>query len=209
MEGPPFHGVEWDDELERDLRVVEAIVKGHLRVERWLTQEADKVLLRLDVVTGFHREMFRGVFPELAGRLRGPAPEYIPRNVSFGTFRGVHSDVVWREYRALCARLEQYIKQLDQQRSQADQGWFTDQVLTAAAYAHCELIRIHPFVNGNGRVARTCINYSASRYGFLPVPFERPKGEYLDANRAWLRYRKIEPFKEFLRPLWDGRPENR
>ena len=41
-------------------------------------------------------------------------------------------------------------------------------VLLAAAIAHGEWIRIHPFANGNGRIARLWANWAVVRYG-LPV----------------------------------------
>jgi Fic family protein len=199
--------VEWDDALEQNPRVRAELARGHLRAERWLRLNAGRVVLRLETMMGIHREMFRGAFPDVAGRLRGPAPEYVPRNVSFGVYRGVPSGEVPAECRVLCERLEGYIRHLDGLQSDPESEWFTDQVLTVAAYAHCELIRIHPFVNGNGRLARTVINYFAWRYGFLPITYERPKGEYLAAVRVWLRYRKIEPFKQMLRGTWEPRLE--
>jgi hypothetical protein len=67
-QGPPFHGVEWDDALEQDPRATAELIKGHERVERWLRHRAGDTTLRLSVLTGFHRVMFAGVFPDLAGR---------------------------------------------------------------------------------------------------------------------------------------------
>jgi fido (protein-threonine AMPylation protein) len=74
--------------------------------------------------------------------------------------------------------------------------------LRVASYVHCEVIRIHPFVNGNGRVARLCLNYFARRYGMRAISFERTNGDYLDANRTWLDRRVIDHFVDFLRSRW-------
>ena len=41
-------------------------------------------------------------------------------------------------------------------------------VVTLVAEAHGELVRIHPFANGNGRTARALAAFIALRYG-LPV----------------------------------------
>jgi Fic family protein len=130
----------------------------------------------------------------------------VHRNVSFGVNAGTPADRVPEECDALSERLEGFIRQLDEYRGRSGAVDLGEEVLKVASYTHCELIRIHPFVNGNVRVASTTINYFAWRYGYLPVPFERPKGEYLDALRAWLRYRKIEPFMGHLRPSWERRP---
>ena len=83
---------------------------------------------------------------------------------------------------------------------------FSEAVLKAASYAHCELLRIHPFVNGNGRLARTVVNYFAVRYGFLRIQYDRPAGEYNEAIRAWLYHRNINGFMDFLRPTWQRLP---
>jgi Fic family protein len=74
-------------------------------------------------------------------------------------------------------------------------------VLTAAAWTHCELVRIHPFPNGNGRISRLAINYYCHRYGLLPIAIERPRGDYIEAIRAWLYYKKIEPCAGLLASL--------
>lgn len=94
------------------------------------------------------------------------------------------------------------IRDLDDLRNVLAPQQFGEEVLKVASYTHCELIRIHPFVNGNGRTARTCINYFARRYGFATVSFERPTGEYIDAIQTWLNQRRIEHFMDFLRPVW-------
>jgi fido (protein-threonine AMPylation protein) len=175
---------------------------GALRVERWLRQRAATSVLRLELATAFHRIVFGGVFPEFAGRVRGPAPEYLPVNVDFGPFRAVRYEHVPAECDRLFETVGRYITQLDALRDDEDLAWFDEQALKVAAFTHCELIRIHPFRNGNGRTARLCVSYFAWRYGMLPIPFERPKGEYTDAVATWLRRRVIAHFEDFLRPQW-------
>jgi Fic family protein len=51
-----------------------------------------------------------------------------------------------------------------------------------AARLHYELVRIHPFDDGNGRVARLLMNYVMLRAGFPPVIIRtEDKGSYLTA----------------------------
>jgi hypothetical protein len=59
-------------------------------------------------------------------------------------------------------------------------------VIDLAAWAHAEWVRIHPFVNGNGRTARIWANYVFMRYGVPPVIRLRPRpgGGYGDAGAA-------------------------
>jgi Fic/DOC family len=59
-------------------------------------------------------------------------------------------------------------------------------VAEAAAWAHCDWVRVHPFGNGNGRTSRLIGNAVLVRYGLLPV-FRlrpRPEGDYECAAAA-------------------------
>lgn len=202
---PPFRGIDWDDSLEQPPRAVEALARGQLRVERWLAHHARTKILALRIIEGFHRQLFLEVFPDFAGRLRGPSPRYIPRNCTFGVFRGASYECVPDKCVQLCDTVVELISQLDQLRITLDEKSFDEEVLKVASYTHCSLIEIHPFVNGNGRTARTSINYFAWRYGMLPVPFERQPDGYLAANRTWLQQQAIDHFMNFLRPNWQRR----
>jgi hypothetical protein len=53
-------------------------------------------------------------------------------------------------------------------------------VIELSAWAHAEWVRIHPFVNGNGRSARLWANFLFMRYGVPPVVRlrRRPDGGY-------------------------------
>ena len=196
---PPFRGRDWSDDLERAPGATELIFKGHLRLERWLRQRAQFTLLSVSLFEGFHRTIFWAVWPDFAGRLRGPSPTYIHRNVTFGRYRGTHADGVVAECEQLAQRLVVLTKQLDELRAGSSPDGFRDEVLKVAAYGHCELIRIHPFVNGNGRTAREIANYFAWRYGISPFSFARPQGEYLAAIRGWLDYKNIDGMVDVLR----------
>jgi fido (protein-threonine AMPylation protein) len=201
LPGPPFRGVDWDDALEQLPAVRTAIARAHLAVELSLRRDAATRVLDLQLIAALHREVFGAVFPELAGRLRGPAPRYLPHNVQFPPYRGVAYEDVPAACEQLSDRLAHLIRQLDDRRDAIDPETLLTDILRVASFAHCELIRIHPFTNGNGRTARLCINYFAYRYGLLPLPFERPQAEYLAATAAWLDRRQIDDMVGFLRPV--------
>ena len=154
------------------------------------------------MVLSFHRTIFEGLFPEFAGRLRGPTPRHVPTDVEFGNFHGTRHMEVPAAFDTLCRDCGRMTAKLDRLRDQLDSADFDREVLKVAAYLHCEIIRIHPFVNGNGRTARICLNYFARRYGLLPITVTRPKGEYLEANVTWLQMRVIDHMVDFLWPLW-------
>ncbi|MDP1772759.1 MAG: Fic family protein, partial [Methylobacter sp.] len=41
-----------------------------------------------------------------------------------------------------------------------------------AARLHVDFVKIHPFVDGNGRTARLLMNFDLMKAGFLPVVFK-------------------------------------
>ena len=57
-------------------------------------------------------------------------------------------------------------------------------VLTLAALAHGEWVRLHPFANGNGRTARLWANSIALRYGLRPFLSIKPRPGSIDYGRA-------------------------
>lgn len=198
---PPYHNVDWKDDLEKAPRAAEFIYLGSLRVELWLREKATRILLDRSIMEGIHRVIFMDVFPDFAGRLRGEAPRYVPQNVEFGLYRGVLYEKVVEMCDEMFLYTKDYIRELDRYSTSMGREEFTTQLVRVAAYVHCEMVRIHPFRNGNGRVARSCVNYFARRYGFQPMPFDRPSGAYLPATNAWHDTKKADKFEEFLRPL--------
>jgi hypothetical protein len=54
-----------------------------------------------------------------------------------------------------------------------------ESVVRLAALCHGEWVRIHPYMNGNGRVARTWANWVAVRYGLPPFVRIRPRPDGL------------------------------
>jgi fido (protein-threonine AMPylation protein) len=197
---PPFRDIYWDDDLEKAPLARAALLLGQSRAELWLRAYADQRSLTLTVVTDLHRVLFEDVWPEFAGKLRGPAPEYLSIPIQFGRYRAVPPEHVPQECTRLFGAINKLIDQLDDLVRDDSEANVLDEVLKIAAYAHCELIRIHPLINGNGRTSRMCINYFAWRYGFAPLTCDRPGDEsaYLAANQTWLDRTRIEDFVEFL-----------
>lgn len=84
-----------------------------------------------------------------------------------------------------------------------------------AVLFHYRYIRIHPFEDGNGRMARLMVNYILSRHGYpMVVVRSRLKTEYLDAlhradllvgpvpaDGACAPLKKIRPFLKYMEAL--------
>lgn len=71
-----------------------------------------------------------------------------------------------------------------------------------AAWTHAEFVRIHPFIDGNGRVSRLLMNYQLMSHGFLPVSVA--KETRLDYYNALERYEvdaDLKPFANFVADL--------
>jgi Fic family protein len=49
---------------------------------------------------------------------------------------------------------------------------FNGHALERAARLHVDFVKIHPFVDGNGRTARLLMNFELMKSGFLPVIFQ-------------------------------------
>ena len=70
------------------------------------------------------------------------------------------------------------------------------------SYLHLQLAKIHPFLDGNGRLARLVLNYELMKNGFMPVIItsdERDK--YFSALESFKVDKDIKPFMDFLEDL--------
>lgn len=98
---------------------------------------------------------------------------------------GTHPSRVGRELRVFEDRLQEVVAALDE-RYAPTAALDPDGVLAVihvAAWAHSEWVRIHPFANGNGRIARNWSNFIFMRYGLPPLVRGRPRpeGDYAPA----------------------------
>ena len=142
--------------------------------------------------------MFGDIWPDFAGRLRGPDAGQIATNVSFGPYRGTRFEDVPGACEELSRQIGELLRQLDVVSLRGDRRELKIQVARVAAYIHCQLVLIHPFTNGNGRTSRVCVNYVRARYGFLGISYARPQSEYLDATRTYLQRRIADHFADYL-----------
>lgn len=79
-------------------------------------------------------------------------------------------------------------------------------VIERAAWVHAEFVRIHPFVDGNGRTSRMLMNYQLMSDGFLPVSVAKEdRLEYYEALEAYAVYGDLAPFAEMIAALEEAR----
>ena len=140
-------------------------------------QVRDKPLV--EATKQWHREMMRGLTlkdTRFVGASRGEQGlEKI--QVRIGANFGVGAHQVAGELALFEAKLQGLVAELDAviplgHEPDADE---VAAVIDLCAWIHSEWVRIHPFVNGNGRMARLWVNGTVRRYGLPPFLRLRPR----------------------------------
>lgn len=71
-----------------------------------------------------------------------------------------------------------------------------------AAWTHAEFVRIHPFVDGNGRTSRMIMNYQLMSAGFLPVSIAKENRlDYFETLEAYAIQDDLSPFADMVTKL--------
>lgn len=149
----------------------------------------------VEMACRWHHEIFEGValpVPYYAGEIRDSDPrfpELIGYEVDVGANPGVAADDVPRELERFEDRMRQAVRVLDPlvERGRKMSGEeVLGSIVFLCATSHGEWARIHPFANGNGRIARLWATWCALRYGLPPFlrVFPRPMGLYYGAAAA-------------------------
>jgi Fic family protein len=74
--------------------------------------------------------------------------------------------------------------------------------IAKAAFVHLEILKIYPFMDANGRLARLLLNYQLELEGFLPVSITKGIRNVYFANIDEYKINKnIVPFTDFLADL--------
>lgn len=187
----------WDDDspqLDANLAEAQRLATEHALARRRLTLANTKAWHQA-TMKGLEIEEAAelGVRPDdLVGNFRGP-PKLTGIGVRIGAYRGTPSDEVAAQTQRFIEVAQKLLAALDK-RFPADELDALDNdglraVAEAAAWTHCEWVRIHPFANGNGRTSRLIGNTILVRYGLPPVFRLRPRpgGDYADAAAAAMR----------------------
>ncbi|MDD6490476.1 MAG: Fic family protein [Clostridia bacterium] len=71
-----------------------------------------------------------------------------------------------------------------------------------AAWTHAEFVKIHPFVDGNGRTSRLIMNYQLMSKGFLPVSVNKEdRLEYFNCLEEYAVNNNLSSFADFVADL--------
>lgn len=78
--------------------------------------------------------------------------------------------------------------------------------LELAAWTHAEFVRIHPFVDGNGRTSRMLMNYQLMLAGFLPVSIAKEQRlDYYEALEQYATAGDLTAFVDMVACLEEAR----
>ena len=71
-----------------------------------------------------------------------------------------------------------------------------------AAWTHAEFVRIHPFIDGNGRTSRLIMNYQLLLNGYLPVSVAKERRlDYYNALEKYAVTGDLTDFADFVAEL--------
>lgn len=77
-----------------------------------------------------------------------------------------------------------------------------DSPINTAAYAHLQLAKIHPFLDGNGRLSRLIMNFVLMKNGFLPISISvKRRNEYFALLEEFKVNKNSKPFEDFVLEL--------
>lgn len=75
-----------------------------------------------------------------------------------------------------------------------------DDIFYNIAFSHLQLMKVHPFLDGNGRLARIVLNCMLIHYGFKPIIIKaEDKDNYFNLLEEFKVNKNIDPFISFLK----------
>ena len=184
---------EENERLTSNLHAVSARVHG-----RSLDARPGTALLQF-----FHAQLFAEV-RDHAGRCRNSS--FGTEHLTFGPNRSVHRSAVPQKLRDTFEKCRRELRVLTDAQQAED---YEERAIWLAVWTHAEIIRIHPFEDGNGRSSRLMMSHLLIETGLRPIPIEACKQEYNDAlNRYFATCERGLLLDLFLRlyPLEEATP---
>ena len=88
-------------------------------------------------------------------------------------------------------RMKKYFDEINQE---------TSDVYYKIAFSHLQLMKVHPFLDGNGRLARIVLNCMLLHYGLKPIIIRyEDKEHYFQMLEEFKVNKNIEPFIDFIK----------
>jgi hypothetical protein len=188
----------WQEDDPKNLSLIQGNVAKLITELR--ATATDRVLPTREELCRWHARLYAGCDVPVAGyvgHLRGdPAvPELIDYEVGLGARlkdgnpekMGLWARQVGDEIEAVLAGLRAVFVELDARLPIGKSPTTPDEILALISFAaltHGECLRVHPFANGNGRIARLMVAFICLRYGLPMFLHIKPRPESEDYIRA-------------------------
>ncbi len=105
----------------------------------------------------------------------------------------------YMSYQKVPIRLAQFCTKMNERRMSLHVSDDIIEQYLLSFDAHYELVTIHPWVDGNGRMSRLIINHLQFEYGLVPTKvIKEDKAEYIQALVDAREQDTTEPFREFM-----------
>ena len=114
----------------------------------------------------------------------------------------------YMSYNKVPIKLEEFCKQLNFQREKAS-DLSIDELYQMSFDAHYNLVTIHPWADGNGRMARLIMNMLQFEFGLIPTKIlKEDKEEYIKALVATREEDNINIFRTFMSSMMERNLQN-
>jgi fido (protein-threonine AMPylation protein) len=158
-----------------------------------------------------HEKLFEGLtpanLPQLAGHYRGEGDPVLKTcTVTFDGIKGAEPHLVEATMTTLREGIEKAMSHFDALKKQVDAGRldemdFLDDLNTVVCAFFCDFLKIHPYANGNGHMARFIAWALFGRYGYWPATWtvhpRLPDPKYTELIRAY-RGGKPDELREYM-----------
>lgn len=146
------------------------------------------------------RDLHAALFADIrqhAGRIRdrGFGSEYLV----FGPHQSHHRDVVKEGLEKVFDRTRRIVDELRRDNEAVD---YDNRALHVAVWTQAEIIRIHPFEDGNGRTSRLISGHILVVLGLRPVAIEAVKQEYTEALNHYFTRHQMGPLLDLYLRLY-------
>lgn len=159
-----------------------------------------KEKITLAVILRIHKIFLGDVYPEFAGSFRKSGQDIKKLKCIEPPPGRLVQEKMYEFWRELDRRISILsFRPKNQNRTQRKKR--TNNILEIAAWIQYQLTAIHPFCEGNGRMARLMTNLILYRYGLQPshLKYEgENKEKYLSALCQIDHYRDYEPLKKII-----------
>ncbi|MEZ4297049.1 MAG: Fic family protein [Polyangiaceae bacterium] len=148
--------------------------------------------LDMQLLQHLHARIFSGV-RDHAGKTR--SRNWGSEHLVFGPNRSVNRTQVDEKLDTVFVRLERECRSL---LADTQSPLFVERAFSLAVTTHADVIRIHPFQDGNGRTSRVLLNIMMVRFGLPPLAVEQCKQEYVALLNTYFMTRDAQPLIDGL-----------